>query len=152
MPTLANLAEQICIVGRQAGIPRSTNEIGRGVDVRKADSSLDVTLEEWGILEPSLKAWLEGEDLVPKVRVWPRVDHVEYSDSDELLLVVMARDHDPTNVDYDEYAKRYGCSSSDEAIRRYGDLERSVDKKQVLVSGADAWLLQNLIAPYCWQD
>ena len=75
MPTLANLAEQICIVGRQAGIPRSTNEIGRGVDVRKADSPLGVTLEEWSILEPSLKAWLEGEDLAPKVRVWPRVDH-----------------------------------------------------------------------------
>ena len=103
-------------------------------------------------MEPSLKAWLEGEDLVPKVRVWPRVDHVEYIDSDGLLLVAMVRDHNPTSADYDAYAKRCGCSSSDEAVQRYGYLERSIDKKEVLVKGTDVRLFQDLIAPYCWQN
>ncbi|MBR3256271.1 hypothetical protein IKG10_01205 [Candidatus Saccharibacteria bacterium] len=152
MPKLTKLAEQICIVGRQAGIPRSTNEIGRGADIREALSPFSEALMDWNEPDSGLKAWLGGEDLVPEIRVWPRVDHVEYISSDGLLLVAMVRDHDPTSADYDAYAKRCGCSSSDEAVRRYGDLERSIDRKEVLVKSAEVGLFQDLIVPYCWQN
>ena len=150
MRDLMKLAEYVCVAAKQLDLEFSTNEYGPGPKVYAKMDPFPETAMDWR--DPKFKAWLENEDLDTVFALGsPGVSYVVCDEAENTLLVVMIRLHDPTNDDYEAYAKRCGCDSAEEAIRRYGDLAWSFDLVCVLVNGNDIRAFLSFVVPYCWR-
>lgn len=152
---LSELAKMVCILGQQPGIAFSTNGYGTGpVAYPGTISTCDKPPLIWGdqLSDSKFEEWINGRDLVPGSRFQIRVEKVMYDESSDRLFVKMSRRRASTSQDHEQYAKRCGISSSDEAVRKYGDLEYSIDEQYVSIMGIEGRVFLSFIVPYCWQD